>query len=451
MKQLHLALSIALALIAGVAVAQQARTQAQFPSGSPSSTANNDSCDIAALPAATLLLPYFEVNPFTRATDTFFTFTNVSPSPQIISVTFWTDRAFPVLTFNIFLTGYDAQALSAYDIVVNGVLPATSPSTGPGSRSLANNSNQNFLPAAVSACSGMPTTIPSSVALSVLNALTIGSYGAVSGIGNSHPSLALGYVTADVVATCSSNNPTSPSYFNALLFDNVLLGDYMILETSSTSGIPVMASPMVHIRATPSGGPAGLVVPTNLPYTFYDRYTPAGARSMDRRQPLPSTFAARFIEAGGIGSINTTFTIWREGLSGSSASSSAYAPNAAIPATEMVRFDEHENPSVAGSGTLPATSRPATSSVSFPPFLSPAGDVAGWMYLNLNNGGSSAYSGRGAGSAYQGVSQNWVNAQMYTSGTTAYGWEMQVVALGNGCSPAPASGAVIRPASNTTP
>jgi hypothetical protein len=35
---------------------------ATFTSGAPRSTDNDDSCDIALLPAATQLLPYFEVN-----------------------------------------------------------------------------------------------------------------------------------------------------------------------------------------------------------------------------------------------------------------------------------------------------------------------------------------------------------------------------------------------------
>src|SRR5207253_1033548 len=68
---------------------------------------NDDSCDIGLYPAATLLLPYFEVETTSRGIDTFFTITNVTNLPQNTHVTIWTDWGFPVVSFNVFLTGYD--------------------------------------------------------------------------------------------------------------------------------------------------------------------------------------------------------------------------------------------------------------------------------------------------------------------------------------------------------
>jgi len=76
-----------------------------------STTNNDDSCDIGTYPAATLLLPYFEVDTAQRGVDTFFTVTNVSSLPQIAHVTIWTDWSFPVLDFSLFLTGYDVQSI----------------------------------------------------------------------------------------------------------------------------------------------------------------------------------------------------------------------------------------------------------------------------------------------------------------------------------------------------
>lgn len=58
------------------------------------STNNDESCDIGLYPAATLLLPYFEVDlggaPGSQRT-TIFSVTNVSPLPQIARVTLWSD------------------------------------------------------------------------------------------------------------------------------------------------------------------------------------------------------------------------------------------------------------------------------------------------------------------------------------------------------------------------
>lgn len=74
---------------------------------------NDATCDIKVGPAATLLLPYFEVDLQNGGEQTtLFTITNVSRFSQIAHVTLWTDWGFPVLTFNIFLAGYDVQRAS---------------------------------------------------------------------------------------------------------------------------------------------------------------------------------------------------------------------------------------------------------------------------------------------------------------------------------------------------
>ena len=72
--------------------------------GSPATTENDDSCDIALQPAATLLLPYFEVDfkaSGSSATTALFTIQNVSPAPRISNVTLWTDWGFPAFNFPI--------------------------------------------------------------------------------------------------------------------------------------------------------------------------------------------------------------------------------------------------------------------------------------------------------------------------------------------------------------
>src|SRR5689334_12525311 len=88
-------------------------------------TNNDESCDISITPAATLLLPYFEVDtaaPIGGGTTTLFTVVNTSRYPQIAHVTVWTDWAYPVLGFNLFLTGYDVQGINLYDVIVRGIV-----------------------------------------------------------------------------------------------------------------------------------------------------------------------------------------------------------------------------------------------------------------------------------------------------------------------------------------
>lgn len=91
-------------------------------------------CTIDAVPAATLLLPYFEVSlnsipddPVQAATnvDTFFSVNNASAAPTVAHVVFWGDWSLPSIDFDIFLTGYDVETVSLSDVFNNGNLPIT--------------------------------------------------------------------------------------------------------------------------------------------------------------------------------------------------------------------------------------------------------------------------------------------------------------------------------------
>ncbi len=422
----------------------------------PSTTNNDDSCDIGVFPAATLLLPYFEVDinsPQTIARTTLFSVVNHSHTSQIARVTLWSDLAYPVLEFNLFLTGYDVQSINLYDVVVRGAIPATSSSTAEGDRSLLNGDNPNFIAGAIASCAAPVDVIPASILSDVRTALTTGRSSVCGNakIGETHAN-ASGYVTIDVAGNCTPKLPTDNGYFDELLYDNVLSGDYEWLNPNPATGNYAGGNPMVHIRAIPEGGAAGVVVPTNLPYTFYDRYTRGlspDARAMDRRQPLPAIFSTRFIQ-GGPGAFNTDLHIWREGLTSSASTCADFALNdgKGMPVRDIVRFDEHENPTIAASAIapeippsfvlLPATWKLSTSSALFPP-QSTAGDLGGWLYLNLNNGGSAAYTAK-PGRDFAGPntvirpSQNWVVTSMSAEGR--YQVAFDAVMLSNGCTPA---------------
>src|SRR3954452_2904825 len=75
-----------------------------FSTTLPAATINNDdSCDIAVLPAATLLLPNFEVDlnaPQALARTTLFTVVNTSKNQQLARATIWTDFGYPLMSFN---------------------------------------------------------------------------------------------------------------------------------------------------------------------------------------------------------------------------------------------------------------------------------------------------------------------------------------------------------------
>jgi len=540
MKKLFVWAMLATLLMAGSAMAQSARTllvqpNATFsptigPGGAlltgPTTTNNDDSCDISVSPAATLLLPHFEVEfaqlDRSRALNTLFTITNTVRFSQIAHITIWTDWSFPVIDFNVYLTGYDVAGISLYDIIANGIILPPPPQLGSGylvsfrgtlsapdsdSSGAGILANPNHLLDAYSGgtvdCGSLPGSIPTSLLNDVRSALTTGVYTGCAGrVGGIHAN-AEGYVTIDVANVCSQSLPTSFEYYNTeILFDNVLIGDYQRINPRSDSGNYAGGNPMVHIKAIPEGGPfvltfegtppatvgdpidTGLEVgplrtadvvtgrSTNFDWTFYDRYTVAGggfSRDVDRRQPLPGLFAARYIESGaGSGGFITEMAIWREGLlTGddtitrcSATSGERLVLNNAIPITEIVRFDQQENPSLSEGCQIspcpgatdvfaPETSSTPTSDRSlFPPDFAGTPDDGGWMYMNLNNGGDSAYSDDRT------QSQNWVTIRMTAEGGR-YGVDFDAAFLGNGCSadpgPSTATSNKVQPAPNNTP
>ena len=514
-KLLALAITATLLTVGSAFAVERHLTPLITSSGAPGvaggTTDNGASCDIGVTPAATLLLPYFEVD--TAATSgsgatTLFTITNTSRYPQIAHVTVWTDWSFPVLDFNIFLTGYDVQGINLYDVIVRGTVAGsgTSVTTTPGvqvtgtitgTTPLNNTSNPNFLGSVGATCNGLPGNLPGDLVTAVRNALTTGtgySTGGVScsgSIGANHGTIAKGYVTVDVAATCSTALPTNSSYYTGaaaeILFDNVLIGDYQQLGpaptgSGTTTGYDAGGNPMVHIRAVPEGGLSGasgaaLAVPTILPFTFYDRYTATGARTGDRRQPLPSQWAARYIQSTAAG-FATDYKIWREGVTGGSAGC-AVTVNSALAVTSIVRFDERENSygfgsnqicspcSPGGIPPLPETSRTSTSSSQYPTLGGT--DVGGWMYLNLSDNATSTvgasagvpvavYSAQRVGfgnvgafpvgtSGSRTVSQNWVIISMFGAvSANRLSVDFDAAWLGNGCTPAALAGANIAPA-----
>ena len=511
MKKFTVVAMVVALMTAGSAFAVQRHLtiapNATFAAGSPASTNNDDTCDIGVAPAATLLLPYFEVDFVSAASaarTTLFTITNTSRLPQVAHVVLWTDWSYAALDFNIFLTGYDVQAINMYDIfnrgiIAPGAIPGVSGSTsGTDVRTTAPSltvgnppnatpatpnatANPNFIITGASAvgtlCQAQPGVIPGAYLADLQRIFTTGQAGAIIGagcttrLGGIH-SNAVGYVTVDVAATCTTSLP-GPGYFSTFInFDNVLIGDYQDINPNATTGNYAGGNPMVHLRAVPEGGPPGALggtpVATNLPFTFYDRYTTGFLRTIDRRQPLPSVFAARYIQ-GGTGNFNTNYKIWREGLGDPSGSSTNcnVSINSALAVAEIVRFDEHENATTAAFSptpisppiaptalTLPETSSTSTANSAVFPTIAASGDVAGWMYLNLNDGGGANLTAQragfgtgppvtGAAFSARNVSQNWTIISMFAEGR--YSVDFDAAWLGNGCSGAVAVGATVGP------
>jgi hypothetical protein len=441
--------------------------EATFLTGGPATTNNDDSCDISVAPAATLLLPYFEVSEDRTDETTLFTITNVSQYPAIAHVVLWTDFSYPVIDFNIYLTGYDVQSINLYDVIWTGIVaPASGARTRAGTGTdisegpkfgnfngvtdrwdlIEPGSNQNL-----AACVGLPGGLPDFHIARMQTAFTEGRVAAVPGnplfagcnnVGNVHEN-AVGYATIDVVNFCGTGLPTDgdPYFTTEIRFDNVLIGDYQQVNSGQNFA---QGNPMVHIRAVPEGtGNTQSVDPedTNFDRTFYSRYqtplAPGVPNTLDRRQPLPSLFAARWIN-GTSGSFQTSFKIWREGVN-IGTTCSTVAQNGALLVTESVVFDEDENGEGVAGGEIIVSPSVGTDDITLPETsLTPISDAdtfpqaiideaaAGWVYLNLDNGLASL-------AATEFATQNWVIVSMRAEGR--YSVDFDAAWLGNGCTP----------------
>jgi hypothetical protein len=426
-----------------------------FATGSPATTDNDSSCDVGVAPAATLLLPYFEValdSDRSTAVNTFFTITNTSAIPQIAHVVVWTDWSFPVLDFNIWLTGYDVQGLSLWDILYDGEIPPTGADDDDNSPvgifSETTNDYHDWGADPQTDCDDLPGSIPSDLIEEVQSALTGGAYFLESQVGGEHDNM-VGYITVDVAAVCSVALPTDGTdYFeDEILFDNVLIGDYQRINPDVATGNYVAGNPMVHIRAIPEGGDNLSEISfdpndVNLPFSFYDRYIESASYPLDRRQPLPGVWAARYIDEDG--DFDTRIVIWREGVNSADDDDEA-EDNSELSVEEMVRFDESENPFVIETSICRISPCPEITpdSVTFPETSAysinddsqfpedPGSDAGGWLYMNLNSG----LGDEGLTRPTRIESQNWVIVNM--SAESRYGVDFDAAWLGNGCSEDP--------------
>ena len=404
---------------------------------------NDNSCDIGNLPAATLLLPYFEVDlqaDRSHAADTLFSVVNVSRNPQIARATVWTNLGYPVFTFNIFLGGYDVQSYSMYDLLSRGVIAKTTIAGNHGPRSMPHDANGHFDDDVASQCGQLPENIPASLLADIQNALTNGTTTSCAFlVGLPWRSSAVGYVTIDLVANCGSRNATQAGYFeHDLLFDNVLTGDYEKIAGGSAqaSSRSISGLPLVHIRAIPEGGPAGLSADVPFPVTFYDRLTPSSNHKVDRRQPLPSLFAARYVWWS---DVDTDLQIWHEPILQPGCGNLLRNYSQMI---EAVRFDEHENSTTTNPGcripectltypTLPVTTMASTATSDvLPPDTTVTSDMGGWIYLNL----STPAAELGANSSRR-TTQNWVSVRIEKDDHSTIMFD--ATQLGNGCTPNP--------------
>jgi hypothetical protein len=430
-------------------------------------------CTIDDVPAATLLLPYFEVDlNSTAGINTLFSINNAAAVAAIAHVTLWTDQSIPTLDFDVYLTGYDVQTLNVRDIFA-GTLPRTadrgadagdavSPSPPFGSTQAANvnpftgpftfGSPTEFDFSGSSGPCVAPYTNPvlDNFRITNLRAAHTGNnapaYGGCLG-ANYGDNTVRGYITVDSVTRCNLLFPSSATYFSDGIADNrnILWGDYFYVNSAQDFA---QGETLVHIESCPTPGTGGgSCLFTEGSYTFYGRYSAVAGQ--DQREPLSTTLASRFVN-GGTFNNGTDLIVWRDsktiptGINGPYTCGVVNRPSwFPLNQTDVVAFDEQENPQdlcFTGETSSPPIGGTQTC---FPLEAQrvhlQGGNVIGsdptpdadfgWIYLNLNT----TVLGVTYPTANPAITQAWVTTVMNSDGRFSMGFD--AIQLDSACQP----------------
>lgn len=236
--------------------------------------------------AATLLIPYFEVDldqPSGRTT--LFSVANAGPEATVARVVLWTDLGLPTLGFDVLVRADGVVSVNLRD-VFGGRLPVTG--IDPWDKA--------------DSC-GVPLALPdlSGTALADLRARHTGlpsSDGLCFG-AHQEDGPATGYITVDVMEGClpvgrvpADGEPYFAGEGGLAAERNVLWGDFFLVDAAGQRAEGLRAVPIPAdstIRSAP---------------TFYGSFAPEGA---DRRLPLRSLHRFRFLD--GLDS-DTDLIVW---------------------------------------------------------------------------------------------------------------------------------------------
>lgn len=395
-------------------------------------TASAVTCTSDQHPAATLLVPYFQVSydgsgnlvsTGAGARDTIVTIANASSAPMVAHVSVFDRNSSFLLDFNVALTGFDVQAMRVSDIL-GGNLPSAGTTVGGG---VCQHEGGDVYP------NGFLRVNPLAPATGLDNSRAISDYPSpafgpafstslIQSLRNNclggTDDLAIGYITIDMANYCNLSNPSDPLYWqnNAAGMENNLWGEVIF---TSGLGLPTYGMSTVNLEADSSFGLAAQAnaVPVR---TFYARYWNQGDNSGitgtttggptcancgsgvattdlnisspwnigygDMREPLGLRWGARWFDlvdtTSGLSILTSNFQVWRGPYNGASCDVNG-------PTVVLTFFDEDENTITQGGCISPCSTVVdnfplETQQTNINAFGHPTA-AAGWVSMNFVN------------------------------------------------------------------
>ncbi len=308
------------------------------------------------VPAATLLVPYFEVDPEPDKPQVTTELTIVNSEVTMIClahVTLWTDLGLPTINFNIPIPPGGVAYLDLHDLFAGGELPF--PGFGSDCGDLS---------------AEMPTTRADLQAAHTggrSDKLFSGQCGAIP----RDDGIARGFVTIDSVDDCTEQTPRDPTYFtNDASEANVLFGSYTI-----RSRFPAAAAgaPMIHIEADSSS--LGLE-------SFYYRFHSVPS-TVDGREPIAQRWSVPFYND------LSDVVCWRDQFF--SAPFNCGFGLLPIPTKDVAVYDHRGLPSFPAATLTPCTI--ASSRIPAGELGFPTGAKTGTVYIDVDPIGPALTSG----------------------------------------------------------
>jgi hypothetical protein len=391
-------------------------------------------------PAATLLVPYFQVSvgpdgtPFggtALARDTIVTIANASSAPMIAHVNVYDRFSSLQLDFNVALTGFDVQAWRMSDIL-SGNLPVTVNALGADACQSNPAAHVYVAGTGTASSDGFIRVVPSSPATPLDNTAGITKYGTpafsfplgktlAEECDGTVDALAIGYIVIDHANYCNLSDPTDPNYYfhNAIGMENNLFGEIIF---TSGNGLPTYGISTVNIEADTTIGQAALTAAANDDFarSFYARYWETAPSTYpanvcpncgsgvagtdlsidapwdvtlqgDQREPLALRYALRWFDLTSTGVLTTNFMVWRGSrvVQGDAEFCTSSGEVDELPVT-LTFFDEDENTVSTGGCPSPCTSptfnfEHETNLKNITSFQHPTSGSAGWVEINFVN------------------------------------------------------------------